>query len=194
MVGVYAKCSQGLTFTDATFAKRLRNATYAGLRHFGGYHFATPGVGSPERQADRLLALAPLAPGRLRPCLDAEWNGLGLNAGQLAAWYLGFVLRVKRRSGYWPTLYGSPGLLGPWTVLHPEVFGRCPLWVAHYGVTHPSIPAPWSHAAAWQWTDRFKDPAAGRVDDSFVYDLHALTIPASSAARTVVNYARRALP
>lgn len=179
VAAVYCKVSQGVTFTDATAAKRLRNARSAGLPA-GGYHYATPGVGSPEAQADRLLSLAPLAPGRLRPCLDAEANPLGLNSAQLAAWYLGFVIRVHSRCSYWPTLYGSPSYLAPWTVYHPDVFGSCPLWLADYGVKVPRVPPPWSHWTAWQWTDRFKDHAVGRVDDSFVADLAALKIPRSA--------------
>src|SRR5665213_1462595 len=78
VAAVYGKTSQGMGYTDPTFAKRLRNATYAGLWKFGGYHFCVPGSGSPEAQADRLLSLAPLAPGRLRPCLDCEDNTLRL--------------------------------------------------------------------------------------------------------------------
>jgi lysozyme len=178
---VYCKVSQGLTFTDRTAARRIRNAKWAGI-HAGGYHFATPGVGRPEQQADRLLKLAPLAPGSLRPCLDAEWNDLHLNEGQLAAWYLGFVLRVRLRLGYYPTVYASSGNLR-WALYHPDVFGRCPLWVASYGVARPTVPAPWTHWSAWQYTDRFRDPAVGRVDDSFAADTSALLVPVRAVLR-----------
>lgn len=181
IVGCYAKTSQGTGYTDPTFARRLRNATYAGIWHFGGYHFCTPGSGSPEAQADRLLALAPLAPGRLRPCLDCEANPLKLGPGQLAAWYLGAVIRVHKRTGYWPVIYGSPSYLSSFAVFHPEVFGRCPLWLASYGVTH-GPPAPWSHWSAWQYTSSFSDPAVGRVDDSWVADLKALSVPVGAKA------------
>src|SRR5207237_188340 len=107
VAGCYVKVTQGQTYTDPTAARRIRNATFARVP-VGGYHFCTPGVGSGESQADRLLEHAPLRPGQLRPCLDCEDNRLGLNEGQLAAWYLGAVLRVHRRVGYWPVLYGSP--------------------------------------------------------------------------------------
>lgn len=191
VVGCYMKVSEGMTFTDPTAKRRIRNATYAGLRTVGGYHFCTPGSGSGEAQADRLLSLAPVAPGRLRPCLDLEANPLGLNQGQLAAWALGAVTRIYERLGCWPTIYGSPSFLGSFAPLHANVFGRCPLWIAHYGVKHPSVPDPWSHWAAWQWTESFHDPAAhGTVDDSFVADLNALKVPAGSilkAARVKVS-------
>jgi GH25 family lysozyme M1 (1,4-beta-N-acetylmuramidase) len=174
---VYGKTSEGQTYVDPTFARRLRNATYAGLWRFGGYHFCTPGAGSGESQADRLLKYAPTAPGRLRPCLDCEANPLHLNPGQLAAWYLGAVIRVKERRGYWPVLYGSPSYLAQFATVHADVFGRCPLWVAHYGVPSPTVPAPWSHFAAWQWTSAHHDPAVGTVDDTRVADGAALAIP-----------------
>lgn len=178
VAGCYMKVSQGMTYTDPTAARRIRNASWARVK-VGGYHFCTPGVGSPEAQADRLLALAPLASGRLRPCLDMEWNELHLNPQQLAAWYLGAVLRVKARTGYWPVIYGSPSYLSSFATFHPEVFGRCPLWLASYGLKHPPAPpAPWSHWSAWQWTSAWKDPAIhGRVDDSYVAYLAELTVP-----------------
>lgn len=186
VVGVYAKTSEGVGFTDKTFACRLRNATYAGLWRFGGYHFCTPGVGSPEAQADRLLSLAPLAPGRLRPCLDCEANPLHLNPQQLAAWYLAAVLRVKKRVGYYPTIYGSPFYLSAFAIYAPDVFAKCPLWLASYGVAHATPPAPWIHWCAWQYTDKFKDPAVGRVDDTFVADLAALTIPGITVVKRLL--------
>jgi lysozyme len=191
VAGVYVKVSQGQGFTDPTAARRIRNASYARLP-VGGYHFCTPGVGSPESQADRLIRLAPLRPGQLRPCADCEWNDLHLNDAQLAAWYLGFVLRCKSRLGYWPTIYGSPFYLRSFALYHPEVFGLCPLWLADYGVQHAVPPAPWTHWTAWQWTSTFKDPAvAGRVDDSFVADLAALKIPLRSAKLLPVAFGGR---
>jgi GH25 family lysozyme M1 (1,4-beta-N-acetylmuramidase) len=178
------------TYVDPTAKQRIREATKAHFYKMGGYHFATPGVGSGEQQAERLLRLSPLGPGRLRPCLDAEWNDLKLNGQQLAAWYLGFVIRVHDRTGYYPALYGSPSYLSQFATHHPEVFGRCPLWLASYGVTHASPPAPWSHWSAWQHTDKASDPAvAGKVDDSYVADLPALLIPKTAKAlASVIRY------
>lgn len=186
VAAVYAKTSGGVGFTDATFARRLRNATWAGFWRFGGYHFCTPGVGTPEAQADRLLALAPLAPGRLRPCLDCEANPLKLNEQQLAAWYLAAVLRIQKRLGYWPVIYGSPSYLTSFAIYHPEVFAKCPLWLADYGVAQATPPAPWIHWCSWQYTDAFKDPAAGRVDDSFVADLGAMLIPGVTVVKRLL--------
>jgi lysozyme len=185
LAGVYVKVSEGPNYTDPTAARRLRNAQFVGIPT-GGYHFCTPGAGTPEAQADRLLSLAPRARGQLRPCLDCEANPLGLNPAQLAAWYLGAVLRVFKRAGYYPTVYGSPSYLSSFATYHGDVFGRCPLWLADYGLTNPPAPpAPWSHWAAWQWTSSAHDPAipGGTVDDSRVADLTALKIPAWAKLR-----------
>ena len=175
IVGCYVKVTQGQTYTDPTAPARIRAATDARVP-VGGYHYATPGVGSPESQAIRLLEHAPKRKGQLRPCLDAEANPLRLNDGQLAAWYLGFVSYIHLHTGQLPVIYGSPSYLRGWSLYHPEVFGACPLWIANYGVKVPTVPPPWSHWTAWQWTQTFEDPAVGRVDDSYVADLKALTI------------------
>jgi len=149
VAGVYVKVSQGQDVHGPDRGPAIRNASYARIP-VGGYHFATPGVGSPESQADRLIQLAPLRPGQLRPCVDCEWNELHLNGGQLAAWYLGFCIRVHDGSATGPL---STALLLTCRSSRPIIrkcFGRCPLWLAPNGVTHASPPAPWSHWAAWQ--------------------------------------------
>ncbi len=137
VAGVYVKVSEGASNVDRTGQRRIRNATWAGIWKVGAYHFCTPGSGTPESQVDRFLKLAPLAPGRLRPCLDMEVNPLGLNMGQLGAWYLGACIRAKEKLGYWPVIYGSPSYLSQFATMHPQVFGRCPLWLADYGLSSP---------------------------------------------------------
>lgn len=181
VAAVYVKVSQGLTFVDPTAKAKIAGARSVKLP-VGGYHYCTPGVGSPEVQADILLAHAPFRPGGLRPCLDCEANPLRLNSAQLAAWYLGAVLRVRKRTGLWPVIYGPPSYLAAFATYHPGLFGLCPLWVADWGVRAPTVPAPWSHWDAWQWTDAYRDPAAGRVDDSFAAGLAALKIPVSAGS------------
>lgn len=191
---VYVKVSQGLTYTNPYGQTQLRNARAAKLPA-GGYHYCTPGVGSGQQQADRLLSLTPLTPGRLRPCLDCEAPS-SLTPPQLAAWYLAAVVRVLARTGLYPTIYGSPYYLAGFAQYHPEVFGRCPLLVADYGVTAPKVPPPWTGWAAWQWTDANRDPAVTTLtDDSFVADLGALTIPRPTVRRLVTKHkAQKAYP
>lgn len=177
VVGVYCKVSQGQSWEDERSQARLRNAEYAGIKT-GGYSYLTPGVGSPESQAAKLLSLAPTGSKKhLKPCLDVEVNPLGLPLPALAVWVTGAAIYVKEREGYYPVVYGSPFFLESFAIHAAPVLGACPLWVADYGVKVPKIPAPWTHAAAWQWTDVRKDPAVGTVDDSLVFDLADLTVP-----------------
>lgn len=178
VVAVYVKVAQGTSETDAYAASHIKGARAAKIP-VGGYLYCMPGVGSGEAQADRLLALAPTRTNDLRPCLDCEDNTHRLNPAQLAAWYLGAVTRIVAKLGTYPTIYGSPSYLGAFTPYHPSVFGRCPLWVADYGVPRPAVPPAWTSWQAWQWTDTLKDPAVpgGAVDDSYVAEVAALRIP-----------------
>lgn len=193
VVGCYVKVSQGASYVDATARRRIRNAAYVGLP-VGGYHYATPGVGSGAAQADRLIRYAPLAPGRLRPCLDCEAEPVdGMLGRELADWYADAVRRLWRRLGYAPTIYGSPFYLERFAPHHPDLFGACPLWVAHYGVASPTIPRPWHSFAAWQHTSGWHDPALPRdrrVDDSLVADLAALRIPRRARRLVVLSGGR----
>lgn len=50
-----------------------------------------------------------------------------------------------------PILYANPNIIsilkqqGDLSFLAP-----CPLWLAHYGVSKPSVPSPWSKWTFWQ--------------------------------------------
>jgi GH25 family lysozyme M1 (1,4-beta-N-acetylmuramidase) len=176
--GVYLNCGQGANYTDPTFKLRLKNATYAGFWKVGAYLFTVPGSGSPQAQVEHLLKQAPLAPGRLRPCLDVESNPLGLPAAKLAAWVAAAVGELEQRTGYPPLLYGPPSFLQSFAPHAAVILARCPLWLANYGVLRPTVPDPWTHYSAWQWTQNFHDPDIhGAVDDTLVADQKALTVP-----------------
>lgn len=51
----------------------------------------------------------------------------------------------------------------------PPILASTPLWVAHYGVGHPSVPRPWSRHMIWQNAGNV--PLAGAVlDTNVVHD------------------------
>ena len=53
---------------------------------------------------------------------------------------------------------------------------RCPLWIASYGSSY-TTPAPWTRAAAWQWTGTGSNPGVvGDVDVSELLDWDALRV------------------
>jgi lysozyme len=43
-------------------------------------------------------------------------------------------------------------------------FGAYPLWVAHYGVADPSIPAGWERWTFWQHSDAGRVAGIGGMD------------------------------
>ena len=52
-----------------------------------------------------------------------------------------------------PMIYTSPGFWGSYGT-KDIAWARYPLWLAHYRVAKPRIPAPWTDYAIWQYDDR----------------------------------------
>ena len=165
----WCKATEGTGFTDPTFAANDRNARAAGIV-VGAYHFAQPGplVSDGTKQADKFLAVATPQTGDLIPALDLEVPN-GLTAAQMQSFVRGFATRVHDALGAWPMVYVSPSFWSKY--LGNSTFAAdlgCPLWVAHWGVTSPTVPAKnwgghgWSF---WQYTSSGSVPGiSGRVD------------------------------
>jgi GH25 family lysozyme M1 (1,4-beta-N-acetylmuramidase) len=59
-------------------------------------------------------------------------------------------LERLRSEGYEPVIYSSPGFIKAYFGNPaPSWMADYPLWIAHIGVTKPSIPAPWSQFGEW---------------------------------------------
>jgi GH25 family lysozyme M1 (1,4-beta-N-acetylmuramidase) len=173
------KTSEGQDFIDpsdgpvnAPNEERLRRlrARVAAIRQqhmtLGVYHFLRP---RPSRtgdvEADWAVRVARKVgwgkPGDMRLFLDVEVTDIGSRTATHR--YIGqFVKRAKELTGHRPVIYTFPNF---WNVLgNPSVF-RCPLWVAHFEVNQPSIPAPWTEFAIWQHSSKGSVPGiAGHVD------------------------------
>ena len=104
--------------------------------------------------------------------LDFEWPAFsdpkpsntlafyGQTAEGVLDWMTEAVAWVRSQDAT-PGIYGSPSYLsavGCSTV--PDLAG-VPLWVAHYGVQRPIIPAPWSDWTAWQYDEHGQIPGLG---------------------------------
>lgn len=73
---------------------------------------------------------------------------------------LTFLTHVENVSSRVPIIYTSPSYWAE--VGSAETFWRRhPLWIAHYDVTTPRIPPPWSTWAFWQHTTKGDGPAFG---------------------------------
>lgn len=168
---LYAKASEGLSFTDLTYQDRHAAAAAAGAK-FGGYHFA--GHSSAPAEADFFLSRIGKPPaGSLRPCLDLE-------SGQSAAWAEAFALRVKAKLGYLPVLYGSTSFIAPLRAANATL-KACPWWRAEYGPNDGQVhqlEGGDQGAAAHQYTSVATFPGiSGHTDASILIDEAALLVP-----------------
>lgn len=166
---VYLKLTEGLNFVDGKHDAFRRAAISAGLK-VGEYHFAHPHLNKAKDEAEFFcLHLPKLRPGQaLRPCLDLED---GAPSEAVAQWAVDWVFHVSRTTGHTVVLYSNPSYLSGCRFRRPTG----PLWLAAYGRNdgkeHPvTIPAPWKHAAAHQYTSRGNVPGVlGLCDVSRVW-------------------------
>jgi GH25 family lysozyme M1 (1,4-beta-N-acetylmuramidase) len=191
---VFAKATEGTTFTDLTFPFNRSGATGLGMR-FGAYHFARPtgssdaaAVASAIAQADHFLSVAEPLPGGLLPVLDVE-NAGGLSVARLSLWVQTWLGEVVAQTGVKPMVYVSPSFwktkLGDSPVV--AVSGHR-LWIAHW--TKDALPilpgAGWGGLgwSFWQWSSCQKVAGiVGCVDaDRFNgSSLASVTVPAYGA-------------
>lgn len=156
----FIRASDGLTITDARFAKNWHGAKRAGLLR-GAYQYFRPEQ-SAVAQADLLIAAIDRDPGELPPVIDVESAG-GKSASELTTSIRAWVDRVRTRLGVEPIVYTGPDF---WrTRVGGADLTRQPLWLAHYTPTCPTVPAPWLRWTFWQHADTGRVPGiAGPVD------------------------------
>jgi GH25 family lysozyme M1 (1,4-beta-N-acetylmuramidase) len=139
----FAKATEGRTFIDPMYATNKAGAALGGVV-FGAYHFARPDDTANDAviEADHFVDVAQLAPGNLLPVLDIESTG-GLTQAQVTQWILAWLDRVTVRLGVRPIVYTSPNgwenRTGDTTAVVDA--GYSVLWVAHWGVASPTVPA-----------------------------------------------------
>jgi GH25 family lysozyme M1 (1,4-beta-N-acetylmuramidase) len=68
-----------------------------------------------------------------------------------------FVRAYRKTMGHLPVIYTMPGF---WPSVERELnpkdrafVKRCPLWIAHWRVSQPTVPEPWESYSLWQDTD-----------------------------------------
>ncbi len=167
---VIAKATEGRTLDDPNYAANKAGATAAGLS-FTAYHFARPDATPNDAiiEADHFVQVAQLGPENLVPALDLEVTG-GLSSSALTSWVWAWLQEVSARLGVKPMIYTGPNFwhnqMGDTTVFADA--GYRVLWIAHWFVPAPSVPASdwggngWTF---WQWTDCGSVPGiSGCVD------------------------------
>ncbi len=160
---VFAKATEGTTFTDVTYPLNRSGAGPLGIR-VGAYHFARPSgasdaavVASAIAQADAFIAFAQPQRGDLPPALDLEKTG-NLSTARLSMWTQAWLSEVLARLGVRSIVYASPSF---WKTALGDtpVFAAAGhrLWIAHWTkAALPILPgAGWGGLGwtFWQWSD-----------------------------------------
>jgi GH25 family lysozyme M1 (1,4-beta-N-acetylmuramidase) len=137
------KATESTDFIDDHYATNHTTAKSKGI-WTGAYHFARPdsAAGDAVKEADWFAGHIGLGAGDLIPALDLEVAG-GLSVTALQNWVKAFVDRVTVKTGVRPMIYTSPAFwkkyMGDSQALADA--GYKVLWVAHWGVTAPTVPA-----------------------------------------------------
>jgi GH25 family lysozyme M1 (1,4-beta-N-acetylmuramidase) len=184
-----AKATEGRTFVDPNYAFNKTGAEGSGLV-FGAYHFARPDDTPNDAiiEADHFVDVAQLEAGNLIPVLDIERTG-GLSQAQVTQWILTWLSRVTERLGVRPMVYTSPNgwetRTGDTTAVADG--GYTVLWVAHWRVSAPRVPAEnWSGNGwtFWQYGNCGSVPGIDGCVDVDWYETSSfdpVTIPAPDA-------------
>jgi GH25 family lysozyme M1 (1,4-beta-N-acetylmuramidase) len=192
-----AKATEGTGYIDPMYATNRAGATAAGIA-FGAYHFARPDLhpNNPIAEADHFVDTAQLGAGNLVPVLDLERSG-DLSQAALSEWILAWLNQVTARTGVRPMVYTSPNgwddRTGDTTTIADA--GYTVLWVAHWGVETPTLPAnDWQgHGwTFWQYSNCGSVPGiVGCVDIDWFngLDFQPVTIPSPDTIAPVATLA-----
>lgn len=172
-----SKFTDGVKYVDQTGAADRAESQAAGMK-YSPYHFFRFGDDPIEQANFFTRTLAVINPGELPPCLDLEWDNSNGPGGRYADGKeldeegaqsaLKFLAQLEKSTGMVPIVYTSPGFFpGKASLETATLFGRYPLWVAHYNVSKPRVPSPWKYWTFWQYTDKKDVPGTGKVDASY---------------------------
>lgn len=156
----FIRVSDGLLVQDPEFARNWRGAKREGIRR-GAYQFFRPAQNA-IAQADALIAAIQHDPGELPPAIDVEVTA-GLPPAQIGKQITVWIDRVRARLGIEPIIYTSPDFWKD-AVAGADLTTQ-PLWLAHYTIGCPRVPAPWSTWTFWQYSKTGRVPGiSGDVD------------------------------
>lgn len=144
------KAIQGTGINDPLFRAHLAEAQRQGMI-VGVYNFWEPSQPAAQQAAHFKSVVGEMGPGMLGPIGDIEkFSGSMIRDGQDAMAYMDDVCGLMGRpdGGIYGSSFNLQSLKFPL-----EVAKKYWLWVAEYGVACPYIPAPWSVATMFQWTD-----------------------------------------
>jgi len=174
----FIKASEGGTMRDTRFRRNWREARAAGVL-CGAYHYFQPSRNG-NLQARLFIRTVPLRPGDLPPVLDVE----ATRFHDVSALRLGvqqWLQDVEAHYGVRPILYTNYTFYRRYLAGH---FDEYPLWLAHYEVDQPTLPA--ERWIIWQHSDEAYVPGIRGTVDFNVFqgsydELLQLRVPAPIA-------------
>jgi lysozyme len=179
---VICRCGVGNSGTDNLYTHNIAAAKAAGLKVMA-YHFIYPLPVTPSQPTHDPKVQAQMhfksAQGELA-CIDCEWPApqdfakWGCSPSQLNQWMVTYLEEYTALGGgVKPCVYTYPY----WAAaihLDPQL-AQYPLWIASYEQS-PSIPAPWTDWAMWQYSggtglNAQHIPNGAPVDGDYAKDL-----------------------
>lgn len=155
---VFLKATEGMTYTDPTFARNRDRSAAAGF-YVGAYHFYRTTSGAVEQANHFCDVVGSMRNGELPPVLDIEderqWKKL--TSDEAMKLVMAWTATVRSRLGVAPLVYASPNFVNEILKNAPQL-AEFALWIANYNVASPTVPAPWTRWVFWQFSER------GRVD------------------------------
>ncbi|MCX5457312.1 lysozyme [Streptomyces sp. FT1] len=160
----YIKATEGTNYKDDRFSANYTNAYNAGIIR-GAYHFARPNASSGTAQADYFASNGGgwSRDNRTLPgVLDIEHNPsgamcYGLSTTQMRTWINDFHARYKARTTRDVVIYTTASWWNTCTGSWNGMAAKSPFWVAHWGVSAPTVPSGFPTWTFWQYS------ATGRV-------------------------------
>ena len=146
---VFIKASEAV-YLDPDFVRnwaQCRGKLYRSAYHYFRWQF------SPIDQARFFAGVLAKDPGELPPVIDFESRSGVPDRVSAVSRLEQFVSEFERITGRQLMIYTGPSYWKEYgsTAAH---WAARPLWVANYGVTVPSVPAPWATWTFWQYTDK----------------------------------------
>ncbi len=186
----FARATIGGHQTDSQFAVNWSGMSDAGLVR-GAYHYFWPLTAWQGQANNFVAAIGKLHSGDLPPALDLEeaivksdpqkhdvWNDV--LPDQRLPMILNWLRAVEQALGMKPVIYTRQNFIENLLGDGIQQLTDSLLWIAHYGVLQPNVPANWASWTFWQNTDGGTiNGVTGKVDlDNFngsANDLRAFT-------------------
>jgi lysozyme len=170
---VHIKATEGGDTINPFYRQQQADAREAGL-HSGFYHFLRPrpgrngaveadwfwrhveGVKGGENGAELLRLTADIEASLFTKVVKGETV---VDAAPTLHYAEQFLTRLERLATHEPILYTFPSFITDWGAR----FKDYRLWIAHPGVSKPTLPRPWTSWVEWQ--DNFHGRAPGVAGD-----------------------------